>query len=152
MWKAGEWLSPEERRGSSLETSRKLPGPRLIIQCGQRSRYRVYTAMTEEERYCPFDLAFLMYEMEVNGFKAIDVDRGTKVGHLIELHFLFSPVKAFLPIGRQSFNVGQWSAISPLCALEFVRKSGERQLLSQTVDVCFWDRNSIRFYRCHYWE
>lgn len=105
--------------------------------------------MTEEERYCSFDIAFLVHKMNVERFEAVNLNGSFVVWELINLRFLFPPIIFVLPVSRQAFYICQWRAIVPARLFELVWKFGSFELLGQGLKLAIWNRDRVGLDRSH---
>lgn len=65
-----------------------------------------------------------MDEMDIQGAKAVNFDRGLVIRQFVDLCFCFSPIVLLLPVLGQAFDIGQRSAIVPPGFIKLVRKVG----------------------------
>ena len=78
--------------------------------------------MGEEQRDCPFYIAFLVHKMYIQRFEAVRLYCSLEIWQLIEFCFLLSPIEVVSPICSQPFHVRQRGAIVPTGLVELVRE------------------------------
>lgn len=89
-------------------------------------------AMDEEERNSILLVGgALVQKVYVQGLETGNLDHRVVVGQLVDLGFLFTPVKTVLPVRREPLDVRQRGAIIPAGAVEFVGEVGVFELLVQ---------------------
>lgn len=79
--------------------------------------------MAEEKTDCSLNFALLVYKMDVQCAEAINEDRSSVIGKLIDLCFVLPPLIMVLPVLRQSLDVGQGDSIIPGRFIELVGES-----------------------------
>ena len=69
--------------------------------------------MAKEERYRIRRATPLVYEVDVELAMALDFYVLGKHGKLVDLRLLGTPVKAILPVGDQSLDIGKGDTVVP---------------------------------------
>ena len=99
--------------------------------------------MREEQRNCTIYIALLVYEMNIQRFEAVDLNRSLEIWELIELSFLLPPIEFFLPVCSQSFHVSQRGAIVPARLVELVREGCGFKFLGKSFALFVGNRDSV---------
>ena len=78
--------------------------------------------------------------------EAIDVDRSDELRQLgINLRFVVPPIVLFAPILRQSFHVGEGSAVVPIAVVDLVGEGGRVEFLRELFEFGVGDGDLVGF-------
>ena len=78
--------------------------------------------MAEQERDSSWNLARLVYKMDIESVKIFHLNRCAELGQFIDLDFSFTPIELVFPVCGQSLDIGQWGSVVPSCLVELVRE------------------------------
>lgn len=105
-----------------------------------------HTPMREQQRDCILDFTPLMNKVNIQRLEAaVDLNRSDEIGQLVYSGFMFSPVVRLAPVCRQSFHVGERSAVIPIAGVEFVGEGGQAEFLGEMVEFVVWDGDCVWF-------
>ena len=103
------------------------------------------TSMNEEQRNCVLRFTLLVYIMDVERAEPVHFDVAREHGYFVDGSLSLAPVKPFLPVGREAFDVGQRSTIVPASVVKLVREADEVELSAKEVEIGVRDCKSESF-------